>query len=823
MTNQNQIEELASLNQWTDCLPDNNGKRPRLSPGSPQHGLSYSAATTNATASTYNYGFLFSQYDQFIGIDVDVDPSGQKTETATTAIPPALLLFLHTHPTHVHFSPSGHGLHLIYKVTTDAADKLNAASRKQGAVSIANGALYTGDWRWDSSFLTFTTNLHPLSAPISTIDYDTLCELIPFDSTISKPESNVIDFNTRLTMQTQVPALEDLTNTLAAIPSTFNHMAKRACARLTHSKPSTNYEYWLLVGSACAHVAAVYEAFSLNPDDVAEAFLVWSQKDPEFVSDADVLKKFQSLLRSTKTKVNQSEATATFKTLSSLAQFSILNFPKLTGKALTPDANALLNYEYLMDFHDLTIWMDTMGGGYSFKGPEEVIAKWFCKKFNSSPRDAGTSHVFDARDLGIIMLPFFQDQFKQSVTAAAAGIAAKHLMQSVRTTNAFKDWIDSKPWDGVSRLDSVVHSISYQEDKRKNSEIYDAFIRKSLLAMIGIHYWPEDRPKIPALLVLTGPQFTFKSSWAEWLIPLEMADYLGMLDVETVIAGGVERDRLLCTRAILVLNECEPIFTPRYEQKIKSAVDQETVTYRDLYTSTPMSRQRTALIIGTTNKPELFTGSLGTRKVWQIPVRLCDSMLIKNMDKQQLFAEIKATLAKWRVDNPGKSVQMAWNLGKYELEINEETNREAKGAVGLYSLLIEVFGDPAEAVFDPRDYTSDLGRFSPRTGTPRMGNPYDLSNKPNVWTATKLLRYMRDQFPDDKVDRKALVYAMIEYCSAFTKTSATKINTYFTDRTFAARDIKAGQVKVSSSERYFLFPTIGEDTDLSEDTEENLQ
>jgi len=810
-----------TLKQWTDCLADNNGKRPRLSPGQPHLGLTYDQAKERASQSTAskNYGFLFSKDDLFIGIDVDVDPnpSGQKAHTSTKTIPQELLLFLHSHPTHVHYSPSGHGLHVIYQVTPEAAQVLNDAACKQGATSIEQGALYTGDWRWDSSFLTFTDNYHALNAPVSVLDYDTLLELVPLVQVPQK--SNIIDFNTRLTMQTQIPAIKDLTAVLSAVPSTFNHMAQQAVLKLHEPRPTTNYEYWLLVGSACAHVAAVYEAFSLDPSDVANAFLSWSQKDPEFVSDTDVLNKFQSLLKSTKSKSNP----ATYKTLATLAMFSVLDFPKLHGKELTPDPCALINYEYLMEFHGLSIWLDTMGGGYSFKGPEEIIAEWFCKKHNNAPRDLGTSHVFDARDLGIIMMPFIQNQFKQSVSAANAQIAAKHLMQSTQSTNAFKDWIDSVPWDGRPRFDAVCNSITF--NPKANPVMCTQYIRKSLLAMIGIHYWPEDRPKIPAMLVLTGPQFTFKSSWAEWLIPRDMSDYLGMLDVETLIAGGVERDRLLCTRALLVMNECEPVFTPRYEQKIKSAVDQETVTYRDLYTSTPMSRQRTALIIGTTNKPELFTGSLGTRKVWQVPVQLCDSMLVKHTDKQQLFAEIKATLHAWRVEHPGMSVQMMWNLDKTEIEVNEETNRISKGTIGIDALLVEVFGGPTEHVFDPRDYVSTQGKFSPRGGdssNPRPGNPYDLSNKPNVWTATKLLRYMRDQFPDDKIDRKSLMYAMINYCSVYTKTSANKTNDYFTKRTYANRDIVAGQVNVSASERYFLFPPLGGDPD-AEDTVNELE
>ena len=101
-----------------------------------------------------------------------------------------------------------------------------------------------------------------------------------------------------------------------------------------------------------------------------------------------------------------------------------------------------------------------------------------------------------------------------------------------------------------------------------------------------------------------------------------MSQFLGMADTEMLISGATERDRMLSTRAVVVVNECETLFVPRHEQRLKAAVDQEMVTYRDLYASSPVSRRRTALIIGTTNKNELYTGSNGTRKIWQIPVQV---------------------------------------------------------------------------------------------------------------------------------------------------------------------------------------------------------
>ena len=804
------MNKMSALMQWTDCLADNKGKRPRLNPA---HGKGISLAKAEALAKASevspNYGFLFTKDDPYIGIDVDVDPTGE-SQNATMEVPAALLFYLQSNPTHCHVSPSGHGLHLVYKLDKDAISQMNKLQKKQGACEEDNGALFCGDWRWDKSFLTFTNNLHPLSSTISTIDFDTLVELL---GDFEPHEAPVIDINTGLTMQAHIPSLDELTSTLQAIPSTFNHLAKKACRLLKHSQPTTNYEYWLLIGQACAHTSVILEALGTDATEAIEAeFVSWSSKDPEFVSIEDAQHKFKSLIKSTRQKIASGETTASFKVLSSLARGAIIAFPILVGKALKPDMSSIKNFEYLMKHEGLAVWQDTMSGGYSIKGPEAIIAQWFrpFKSIQTVCKD-GVSQVFDFGSMDSAFLPFFQHKFNQSMSLSQSKVACKHLMMNVDRTNAFKDWIDSKPWDGTPRFEAICNSITFADEQHK---LYRSYIEKALLSMIGIHYWPEDHPKIPAMLVLTGPQHTYKSSWAEWLIPFELANYLGMASTELMISAGVERDKLLCTRAILVVNECEPLFTPRNEQKIKSSVDQETVTYRDLYATSPVSRQRTALIIGTTNKPDLYTGSLGTRKIWQIPVTRCDSYLVKDTDKQQLYAEIKAILAKRKAERPNDLIQMAWRQSYEELQQVEETNRQAKGTMGIDSLLVEIFGDPLGSVFNYMDYSGKRGFVV------RKGSPYTVENKPNGWTLTPLLRFMKDRFPDDIIDRRRLQYAATAYCELYTHSKGIKINP-FKEFGKADRTIYRGVVTVSRSEKYFLFPTIGAtpEEDETEDVE----
>jgi hypothetical protein len=803
--------DIFAVKQWTDCLSDNKGKRPKINPAKPTSALTYDnavLASQTSEASKY-YGFIFSKNDPFIGLDVDVDPTGAK-QNASLEIPQPLLLFLATHPTHVHYSPSGQGIHIIYKLNARACDHLINNSYKQGACSISNGALFDGDWRWDRSFLTFTKNYHELHTDkIATVGLDELEEVLgslsskasSVSSGQETPDSNIVDLKSRLKIQSHIPSIKELAGTLADVPSSFTVHAKKAIAHLKHSQPQSNYDYWLLVGQACASTALELKPFGTHPSDVCKLFHAWSKQDPGYVSRQDVYDKFDSLLLSTLAKVEQNEHVATYSVLLSLARAAVLDFPDRRGKGLLPDPASIRNYEYLFAFEGLTLWQDTMAGGFTFRGPEETIAKWFCiRKEYVLPRAEGISQVIDLNNVATVMLPFIQNKFKQPVGPEKATMAAKHFISQAQVTNTFKDWIDSKPWDGVPRFESVCKSIEFSNSEY--TTMYEGYIRKSLLAMIGIHYFQQDHPKIPAMLVLKGPQNTYKSSWAEWLLPPELTHFLGMGDVETMIAGGVERDRLLATRAVVVINECEPLFNPRYEQRIKSSVDQEIVTYRDLYASSPISRQRTALIIGTTNKSDLYTGALGTRKIWQIPVTVCDSMLIHNMDKQQLYAEIKHILHEAKKRNPKMLIQSMWNQSTAEIAIIEEMNRQSRGTVGIDALLVETFGDPVEMEFNPNEYISDINTLEFR-----FGDAYSQANKPNAWRITQLLRFMRERYPDDMIDRKQLSFAAMRYCEVYTQTQNAVRKRFANVK--KAKPVERGCVQLSKSDRVFLFPTFG--------------
>jgi len=801
------MKVLKSLNTWAYCV---SGKRPAIGLSCSSEPISYDKAKEIAEKTDQHYGLIFKEDSEYIGFDIDVDPDGSKTNS-TTSIPPAVLFFLKCHPTHAHYSPSGLGLHLVYKLTPEAREKLEKYGCKQGAASISKDDLYNGDWRYKKCFLVFTENLHPLSADtIAELSIEDILDIVPSIKPEKPVELPAVP-GKELAAITQVPPLSFIEKCLENIPAAFNNAAEKACNKLSWFKPKSDYDYWLLVGCACSHHAILLNRCGRTEDSkkVFNLFLEWSKRDTTgFVSEEDVRSKYEALLRSTEEKLAKGEHVTTYGTLALIAKETIIEFPDMIVNkkgGVRPDPGSIRNLQFLFEYDGLEMVFDPMGGGLCIKGPEKTILEWFCPKTDYlAMRPTGYSQVASIVDMSVRMRGYMQDRYKYSVSSGQARDAVDFFCQNMKTENAFKAWIESAPWDGVKRFESVCNSITVPELELEHNEVYVSYIRKSLLSMIGIHFWPEDSPKISAMIVLIGPEYTYKSSWAEWLIPKHMGNYIATADVETAIAAGKEWMMFLSTKAVVVINECEPMFSPRYEQKIKSSVDSESVTYRDPYARQVLSRPRTALIIGTTNKTNLFTGSTGTRKIWQIPVKECDSMLIKNMDLQQLYAEIYDILKRFKERNPDALIQSAWEQTPADRDKTNRLNARRKSQdLGVLGLLIERFGHFLEREFNPKDFVGTRGVAL------RTGKPGSLDNTPNAWTVSCMLKFLKYEFPEDKVDRSGVKYALEEYAANFTGSIHHPIKP-FDDFVLTERGRKSvirGRIEMGPSNYYYLMPT----------------
>lgn len=876
------MENLKARRVWTHCKKvEDKVKAPALGLGRTKP-IAYEEAKANAAAgkggSPY-YGVVFpkkvavereKEYFEYIGLDIDVDSTGAK-ENATLEIPAPVLDFLKTHPTHVHFSPNGEGIHILYKLSPLTQRYLVKAGLNQAAVSVGRGDLFDGDVRFRNCFLIFTENPHPMStknpSTINLISYEGLLNVIPSvlkkegaphlmaskatdtrsraksdnafsDSGAADPEnstsSSIDDVapsgvtnnggGKKPALSVRVPALSAFEEAIREVPASFNPKAQKACANLPHYQPRTPYDYWVLVCSICAHTYILYRlnGRDADADRVFQLFHEWSAKDTAgYKGEEDVRIKFKDLVGSTTRKMKSGESLSTFGTLKALAGNCVIEFPDMVmrGKKVIPDTLSVKNLNALLEHDQLKFYFDPMGGGYCFKGPEELVKKWFCPlKHYRAVRQEGYSQVADVRSMGAVFLKYVQNRYKQTFALARSNDMIKILATQAREENAFRQWIVSKPWDGVPRFEQVCCSLQTSPGHEEHTELYQSYIRRSLLSMVALHFWQKEAPKIPAMLVLIGPEHTYKSTWAEWLIPEEMKKYWASARVEDMSGGGTEWNRYLSTKAIVVIDECEPLFSPKFEQKIKSSVDSSTVTFRDLYSAAQQTRPKTALIIGTTNKYSLYTGDRGTRKIWQIYVNQCDSQLLYDMDRQQLYAEIYAQLSEYKKENPKALIQSMWALTAEDREtINKVNTMNTRQDIGIIGMLNELFGRYTDVGFDYRRYASPhAAKASIRPGQPY--NPRD--NDPNCWTMSAVTKLLRAEYPEERIARNDVGYALEQYASWYTSTTQTSTHLFPGRSAYPSVYVNRGQIDYKGKSHYLMPPLRGDDEAVGEEDEE---
>lgn len=766
------MHKLRHVRQWTDCLPDNKGKRPRLNPDlvkvPDEQRLNFKEAEEQRTQRNHspNLGFIFSKDDPYIGVDVDVDPTGQDSSKSDT-IPTRVLDFLAEHPTHAHTSPNGHGLHIIYKLNKWDQQAINEL-RSLPNQNLSNGDNFTGELRWNKQFLTITPDLHSVSTNtgrISEIALVTLAELIP--NLLSHTEeiyekSAAIDIKTGLPLHVETVSFkaEHVQELLEIIPSTFNYAARKAAKKLKFPIPlASNYDWWITVCSACAGAALELERVGDQTavDDIGLHFLAWSARDEEgFISARDTKKKFFDFLRSTKTKTHP----VSFPMLKKLASLCSLTWPMVNPKTGHPINSEIVNVEALIAHHDMTFLQDTMSGAIVVKGPESIIRRYFCPKPAKSYklyRPNGESQQFAGKKaMTIPFLAFLQSQGYVGMTAGVATTLAQHLLTRLTTFDYFRTWVESVPWDGHPRVEHVLRTVEFNDEKQDNHRVYRAYIRKSLYALVGMHFHESPFSDVSAFLVFKGRENTRKSSWLRCLLPGPIAEkYMAFPLTDSLISNTDNLMRLLGQKAITIVDECDILFSPRAETVLKSLVSQTADTRRRLYEEEVEHFKRYGVVIGTTNKSELYIGDHGSRKVWQVPIEYCDTDTLYQMDMQQVYAEILHKLQEFA--NSGREMNLMWTQNRKEVKKTNDLNSTSRKKTELEDAIAELFGKiETLPPFDPEDFAEVVMK--------------DLKGV-RCWPSVQLRRLVELNVGIKVTSVKNFNAAITRYCSIYTGTT----------------------------------------------------
>lgn len=215
-------------------------------------------------------------------------------------------------------------------------------------------------------------------------------------------------------------------------------------------------------------------------------------------------------------------------------------------------------------------------------------------------------------------------------------MATKHIPQYLITLadenpyNPVATWIESRPWDGVSRLDAfhaTVRSVG-------NPALKEKLLRKWLLQAVAAAFAPDGIPA-QGILTFVGPQNIGKTTWFQRLAPPELD---AILTGHTLDTRSKDSVFIALSFWLVELGEVDATMRKSDISALKSFVTQPLDKIRRPYAATESNFGRRTVFGATVNDPQFLHDPTGNRRFWSIEV---DGFVLDHgIDMQQLWAEV---------------------------------------------------------------------------------------------------------------------------------------------------------------------------------------
>lgn len=193
------------------------------------------------------------------------------------------------------------------------------------------------------------------------------------------------------------------------------------------------------------------------------------------------------------------------------------------------------------------------------------------------------------------------------------------------------EWINSKFWDGVSRINDFINTV-----KADNPELAKVLIYRWMLSAVAAAF-SEDGVSLHGVLVFQGIQGIGKTAWFKSLVPTTHQSLI----VDGVTLDPRNKDSVIgCTSHWLVeLGELDGTFNRSDLAVLKAFITKSTDYYRIPYARTESSASRNTAFFGSVNNAQYLIDETGNRRWWSVSVKKINYN--HGIDMQQVWAEFK--------------------------------------------------------------------------------------------------------------------------------------------------------------------------------------
>jgi len=211
------------------------------------------------------------------------------------------------------------------------------------------------------------------------------------------------------------------------------------------------------------------------------------------------------------------------------------------------------------------------------------------------------------------------------------------LLLRIADANAYNPvatWVESVPWDGVSRLSRFYATVDC--GGQIDQGLKESLMRKWLIQAVGAAFSP-DGIAAQGVLTFTGPQNIGKTTWFNRLAP----ESLGVIYTGHTLDVRSKDSQLIALRFWIVeLGEVDATFRKSDTAALKSFVTREVDLIRRPYAMTESTYGRRTVFGASVNDPLFLSDPTGNRRFWTIPA--VAFFLDPQLNMQQLWAELLA-------------------------------------------------------------------------------------------------------------------------------------------------------------------------------------
>lgn len=203
------------------------------------------------------------------------------------------------------------------------------------------------------------------------------------------------------------------------------------------------------------------------------------------------------------------------------------------------------------------------------------------------------------------------------------------------TVNPVARWIESKAWDGVSRLDAFYSTVTGADDSDPQARSFkETLMRKWMLSAIAAAYEPSG-VSAHGVLVFSGAQNMGKTHWFKKLVPSHLK-----LSKDGLMLDPKDKDLVYqaVTNWMVELGEVDATFRKADIAQLKAFITKDTDLIRLPYHREASEFARRTVFFASVNESSYLSDHTGNRRFWTI-----ETIAIKadhGLDMQQVWAEL---------------------------------------------------------------------------------------------------------------------------------------------------------------------------------------